>query len=157
MKKLKRFVFTLLFSKSEREIIWNALTFSVHTYKRRKQFKECKKVSEVVFKAKDIILSKEQQIAVNEKEIMNFRGEVLKGLENLTETLLNMGSKPRLSKIEDMFEKLKPFNGGLEVGATIDYEKCKVCEQKEECELYKILFKEVQENLEEAVEAASKS
>lgn len=35
MKRLKRFILSLLLTKQERVMIWNALWFSNHTYRRR--------------------------------------------------------------------------------------------------------------------------
>lgn len=35
MKRLKRFILSLLLTKEERVMIWNALWFSNHTYRRR--------------------------------------------------------------------------------------------------------------------------
>lgn len=141
--KIKRFVFSLLFSKSERAIIWNALVFSSHTYKRRGQPNNAKVVDKIIKKSKSIILSKEEEYAFDSEQFVKNISEFVKGMFEYKKT---MTEYERRLKMATIVEPLKTFDGlGLQVGTVIDSEKCKVCEYKDSCELYKILSEEEKE------------
>lgn len=58
MKRLKRFILSLLLTKEERVMIWNALLFSKHTYRRRGNEDGAAEVQKVMNRTERLIVPK---------------------------------------------------------------------------------------------------
>lgn len=77
MKKLKRFILSMLLTKQERVMIWNALWFSNHTYRRGGNVDGAAAVQMVMNRTEGLIVPKGRTFS--EKEVAEIVDEVLHG------------------------------------------------------------------------------
>lgn len=168
MKKFKRFVMSLLLSKRERVTIWNALWFSAHTYRRRGDVNNAVAVQMVMERVESIIGASNQTFT--SQEVQNIVADVLeaadkanretfgKALKRETDKAYRAGRSERIGEeISEMIAPLRPFGkvtnveeteNGLKVdaelreGMEIDKEKCEVCDNKDNCAIFQVIFGE---------------
>lgn len=67
MKRIKRFILSLLLTKQERVMIWNALWFSNHTYRRRGNVDGAAAVQMVMNRTEGLIVPKGEDTEKEEK------------------------------------------------------------------------------------------
>lgn len=163
MKKLKRFILSMLLTKQERVMIWNALWFSNHTYRRRGNVDGAAAVQMVMNRTEGLIVPKGRTFS--EKEVAEIVDEVLHGAAKASEEFLSDIARREFRKgykkgrservIEEIAEPLRPFgrpihveekDGKLEVdmelneGMEIDREKCETCDAREGCIIFAMIF-----------------
>lgn len=163
MKKLKRFILSMLLTKQERVMIWNALWFSNHTYRRRGNVDGAAAVQMVMNRTEGLIVPKGRTFS--EKEVTEIVDEVLHGAAKASEEFLSDIARREFRKgykkgrservIEEIAEPLRPFSrpihveekdGKLEVdmalneGMEIDREKCETCDAREGCIIFAMIF-----------------
>ena len=163
MKRLKRFILSLLLTKQERVMIWNALWFSNHTYRRRGNVDGAAAVQMVMNRTEGLLVPKGRKYS--EKELVEIVegivNEAAKASEEITRHVarqeFNKGYRKGRSErtIEEIAEPLRPFgravhveekDGKLEVdmelneGMEIDREKCETCDAREVCIIFAMIF-----------------
>lgn len=163
MKKLKRFILSMLITKQERVMIWNALWFSNHTYRRRGNVDGAAAVQMVMNRTEGLIVPKGRTFS--EKEVAEIVDEVLHGAAKASEELLSDIARREFRKgykkgrservIEEIAEPLRPLgrairveekDGKLDVdmelneGMEIDREKCETCDAREGCIIFAMIF-----------------
>lgn len=163
MKRLKRFILSLLLTKQERVMIWNALWFSNHTYRRRGNVDGAAAVQMVMNRTEGLLVPKGRKYS--EKELVEIVegviNEAAKASEEVTRHVarqeFNKGYRRGRSErtIEEIAEPLRPFgrpihveekDGKLEVdmelneGMKIDREKCETCDAREGCIIFAMIF-----------------
>lgn len=172
--KLRRFILGMLLNERQREVIWQALQFSAHTYKRRnnpegaavvyqvmteiepKMFAEKKswskkEVEQLIEKSSELLSEKVDAIAQEAyaKGVRHGRSEAVKQRtwEDMT------GEADRMKWHHDV-ATLRPFPSGVILpGMTFNKETCESCDNKEDCGIYQTVLKaEFEESEEEAAE-----
>lgn len=163
MKRLKRFILSLLLTKQERVMIWNALWFSNHTYRRRGNVDGAAAVQMVMNRTEGLLVLKGRKYS--EKELVEIVegviNEAAKASEEVTRHIarqeFNKGYRKGRSErtLEEIAEPLRPFgravhveekDGKLEVdmelneGMEIDREKCETCDAREGCIIFALVF-----------------
>lgn len=152
MKKFKRFLMSLLLTKQERVMIWNALWFSNHTYRRRGNVDGAAAVQMVMNRTEGLIVPKGRTFS--EKEVSEIVDEVLKGAAKASEEILGEISRHEFRKgyrkgraertMEEIAEPLRPFpkavDGEIQEGMEFDKEKCKTCEERDNCIVFAMIF-----------------
>ena len=156
MKKFKRIMMSLLLSKQERVMIWNALWFSNHTYRRRGNVDGAAAVQMVMN-------STEHVLGVNKKtftkeEVDQIVKDVVEASQKATSDVIGhivnrefkkgykAGQKAMGEEIEKYAETLKPFGESEKIdfavvpGMELDKEKCDACEKKKNCIVYQMVF-----------------
>lgn len=160
MKKFKRFLMSLLLTKQERVMIWNALWFSNHTYRRRGNVDGAAAVQMVMNRTAGLIVPKGR--TYSEKEVSEIVDEVLKGAAKASEEILGEISRHEFRKgyrrgraertMEDIVEPLRPFptevDGEIQEGMEFDKEKCKTCEERDNCIVFAMIFGQDEEDTE---------
>ena len=163
MKRLKRFILSLLLTKQERVMIWNALWFSNHTYRRRGNVDGDAAVQMVMNRTEGLIVPKGRKYSEKEltEIVEGIVNEAAKASEEITRHVarqeFNKGYRKGRSErtIEEIAEPLRPFgrtvhveekDGKLEVdmelneGMEIDREKCETCDAREGCIIFAMIF-----------------
>ena len=158
--KAKAFILNCLFNKRQREIIWNAVLFSEHTYRRRGDVDSAAQVQQVINEVSTTFGVKETFTRQEVDEIMRRTGQqVADDIQKVVGEKLHKaykdgrkaGIKETLDKLTEKFiddfkpEKIEPLvKGGL-----IDTKKCETCEHKDECGTLKMIREFEQEESEE--------
>ena len=163
MKRLKRFILSLLLTKQERVMIWNALWFSNHTYRRRGNVDGAAAVQMVMNRTEGLIVPKGRKYSEKEltEIVEGIVNEAAKASEEITRHVarqeFNKGYRKGRSErtIEEIAEPLRPFgrtvhveekDGKLEVdmelneGMEIDREKCETCDARKGCIIFAMIF-----------------
>lgn len=153
MKKLKRFILSMLLTKQERVMIWNALWFSNHTYRRRGNVDGAAAVQMVMNRTEGLIVPKGRTFS--EKEVAEIVDEVLHGAAKASEDFLSDIARREFRKgykkgrservIEEIAEPLRPFGRLIHVEEKdgkleIDREKCETCDVREGCIIFAMIF-----------------
>lgn len=152
MKRLKRFILSLLLTKRERVMIWNALWFSNHTYRRRGNVDGAAAVQMVMNRTEGLLVPKGRKYS--EKEVAEIVDEVLKGAAKASEEVVREIAHHEFRKgyrkgrsertIEEIAEPLRPFpnevDGEVREGMEFDREKCEGCDEKENCIIFAMIF-----------------
>lgn len=158
MKKFKRFLMSLLLTKQERVMIWNALWFSNHTYRRRGNVDGAAAVQMVMNRTEGLIVPKGRTFS--EKEVSEIVDEVLKGAAKASEEVVREIAHHEFRKgyrkgraertMEDIIEPLRPFptevDGEIQEGMEFDKEKCKTCDAREGCIIFAMIFGQDEED-----------
>ena len=139
MKRFKRMILGMIFTKRERVMIWNALWFSNHTYRRRGNVDAAANVQAVMDRIGCLIVPKGKMYS--EDEVMSIIDDIVKTASDKTREIVNnvanrefrRGYKQGSSETLDI-----PVN----VGTVIDKEKCESCTEKADCSLYSLIFKD---------------
>lgn len=181
--KIRSFLLSLLLNKRQRTVIWNAMEFSEHTYRRRKNIDGAVIVKTVLNETEKLFGVVKQNYTKNEvDEIMRRTGaevaeEIAPKVEKLTQARYRQGfedgqsaeqmkqserekkSKKRI--FDEIMSIAKPIVTPLSVGTEIDLERCKKeCDNHDECNLYILLAqhdKEEEKEMEETGEQAGKT
>jgi hypothetical protein len=148
--KAKAFILNCLFNKRQREIIWNAVLFSEHTYRRRGDVDSAAQVQQVINEVATTFGVKETFTRQEVDEIMKRTGQqvaddiqkvVGEKLQKAYKDGRKAGIKETLDKLTEKFvddfkpEKIEPLvKGGL-----IDTKKCEECAHKDECGTLKMI------------------
>ena len=161
--KAKAFILNRLFDKRQREIIWNAVLFSEHTYRRRGDVDSAAQVQQVINEVATIFGVKETFTRQEVDEIMKRTGQqvaddiqkvVGEKLQKAYKDGRKAGIKETLDKLTEKFvgdfkpEKIEPLvKGGL-----IDTKKCEECAHKDECGTLKMIreFEQEEKDRDEA-------
>lgn len=148
--KAKAFILNCLFNKRQREIIWNAVLFSEHTYRRRGDVDSAAQVQQVINEVATTFGVKETFTRQEVDEIMKRTGQqvaddiqkvVSQKLQKAYKDGRKAGIKEILDKLNEKFvddfkpEKIEPLvKGGL-----IDTKKCEECAHKDDCGTLKMI------------------
>ena len=159
--KVKAFILNCLFNKRQREIIWNAVLFSEHTYRRRGDVDSAAQVQQVINEVATTFGVKETFTRQEVDEIMKRTGQqvaddiqkvVGEKLQKAYKDGRKAGIKETLDKLsEKIADNFKPE--GIEhlvKGGMIDTKKCETCEHKDECGTLKMIREFEQETKDEA-------
>ena len=144
-------------------MIWNALWFSNHTYRRRGNVDGAAAVRMVMNRTEGLPVPKGRKYS--EKEVAEIVDEVLKGVAKASEEVTRHVARHEFNKgyrkgrsertLEEIAEPLRPFgravhveekDGKLEVdmelneGMEIDREKCETCDAREGCIIFAMIF-----------------
>ena len=144
-------------------MIWNALWFSNHTYRRRGNVDGAAAVQMVMNRTEGLLVPKGK--TYSEKEVAEIVDEVLKGAAKASEEVVREIAHHEFRKgyrrgrsertLEEIAEPLRPFgravhveekDGKLEVdmelneGMEIDREKCETCDAREGCIIFAMIF-----------------
>lgn len=162
--KIKRIIVNLLFNRRQREVIWAALLFSAHTYRRRgnmngfavvtrviEELRGClgfeertwtnEEVEELIDKSSEAISKKIDHISKEayQQGVAHGRQEIIEQLQS------GLGNE---RSMEEYADELRPFPSIVigvrksSEGETFSKDKCESCENKEDCDLYNAVLKE---------------
>lgn len=101
MKKVKRLLASVLFSKHQKEHIWNSLVFSNHTYKRRGHAEKAEEVRRVM-DSLEYIIKNELPRVYTQAELDEAIEDALRGAAAAAEDILQ-------------YEKQKAYSKGVRV------------------------------------------
>lgn len=162
--KFKALILNCLFNKRQREIIWNAVLFSEHTYRRRGNVDSAAKVQQVINEVATTFGVKETFTRQEVDEIMKRTGQqVADDIQKVVGEKLHKaykdghkaGIKETLDKLtERLAEDFKPEKiEPLVKGGLIDTKKCETCEHRDECGTLKMIREFEQEEKAERADA----
>lgn len=153
--KIKRIILNCLFNKRQRSVLWEALLFSAHTYRRRKEMENFAVVNQVIEELKTVWGIKERMYsesevaaimkATSEKAVAKLAPQFKEEYRRHYEHGFKRGHDQAL---KELIDSVSP-EGSLKVGTVIDTSVCKTCESKDSCETYNILRSEEEESKEE--------
>lgn len=153
---IKRFIFNRLFNERQRRVIWDAVLFSEHTYKRRGNVDGAARVRTVINEVANTAATKQRTFL--ESQVLDIvNSEVEAAIENERKTLkqkLNKAYRRGISDAEKkMMEELEKVQQKsiLVKGGTIDRERCDTCEIKDTC-IVRQAIDEVEQEEAESVE-----
>lgn len=142
MKRFKKFILSMLLNKRERIIIWNALWFSNHTYRRRGNINGAVAVSQVMQRVEYILGVTSQRYT---------KEEVDKIVEQVIENIVKEVVTKRMSVGYDKGEE-----GGDHTGVIVlRSADCENCEETD-CPIYKKMHADSKEQTETSVEENEK-
>ena len=131
MKKVKRLLASVLFSKHQKEHIWNSLVFSNHTYKRRGHAEKAEEVRRVM-DSLEYIIKNELPRVYTQAELDEAIEDALRGAAAAAEDILQYEKQKAYSKgvrvaraeaevtIDELQNKLKACdNFGVSVGQNL--------------------------------------
>lgn len=148
---IKRFIFNRLFNERQRNVIWQAVLYSEHTYKRRNNAEGVARVRQVINEVAKIAATKQRtylESQVNEIVQANVNA-ALKGAEEKTAAAYKEGKAAGVkATINEMKHYLKgelnkfgikpvevDYEGEVHFikGMKIDREKCEKCKHADDC------------------------
>lgn len=157
--KAKAFILNCLFNKRQREIIWNAVLFSEHTYRRRGDVDSAAQVQQVINEVSTTFGVKETFTRQEVDEIMRRTGQqvaddiqkvVGEKLQKAYKNGRKAGIKETLDKLtKKLVDDFKPEKIELVKGVLIDTKKCEECSHKDDCGTLKMIREFEQEESEE--------
>ena len=121
---IKRFIFNRIFNQRQRDIIWNAIVFSQHTYRRRGQIDNAAVVQQVLNEVKSIFFASKSftQDEVNaiigkmENSFKAYQKEAENKVRQAYEKGVIEGVKKASSEIQEEIKKMsKPSINGCVV------------------------------------------
>lgn len=128
MKKFKRFILKMLLSKQERIIIWNALWYSNHTYRRRGNINGAVAVSQVMNKVGYILGAVPQKYT---------KAEVDKIVDGVIDAIVKEVAEREVAMKRMAVEVDRGKEGGSHTGVlVIKAADCSECEETD-CPIYK--------------------
>lgn len=149
---IKRFIFNRLFNKRQRRVIWQAVLFSEHTYKRRGNVEAAADVRTVINEVIKIAGVEQQKfyesevVEIVKREVAAVMEEAKKKIENAYNEGKKVGAKQVISEIENKAKLLNKDNNdkdndserfkvilGFAKPIEVDLEKCEDCEHKDDC------------------------
>ena len=176
--KIRRFILNRILNARQREIIWAALLFSAHTYKRRGNMEGFAAVTRVLDETYPILGVKERTWTREEVEalIEESSDHISRKINEIAKDSYNKGLQAGRSQairermkeddehahhIQEIADTILPFpfglaiavkrsedSEGLQPGHEFSKEKCEGCEHKEDCELYNVVLKDEFESAE---------
>ena len=156
MKKFKRIIMSLLLSKQERVMIWNALWFSNRTYRRRGNVDGAAAV-QMVMNSTEHILGINKKTFTKE-EVDQIVKDVVEVSQKATSDVIGhivnrefkkgykAGQKAMGEEIEKYAETLRPFGESEKIdfavvpGMELDKERCDACDNKKDCIIHQMVF-----------------
>jgi hypothetical protein len=167
--KLRRFILSMLLNERQREVIWQALQFSAHTYKRRNNpegaavvYQVMTEIEPKMFAEKKSWSKKEvEQLIEKSSELLSEKVDAIakeayaKGVRHgRSEAVKQRTWEDMTGEAEKYVGHLRPFPSGVILpGMTFNKETCESCDNKEDCGIYQTVLKaEFEENEEEAAE-----
>lgn len=141
MKKIKKFILSMLLNKKERIIIWNALWFSNHTYRRRGNINGAVAVSQVMQRVEYILGVTSQRYT---------KEEVDKIVKQVIENIAKEVATKRMSVGYDKGEEGGDHTAMLVINGTSP--DCENCEETDNCPIYKKKHAGSKEETETSVE-----
>lgn len=142
MKRFKKFILSMLLNKRERIIIWNALWFSNHTYRRRGNINGAVAVSQVMQRVEYILGVTSQRYT---------KEEVDKIVEQVIENIAKEVATKRMSVGYDKGKEGSDHTGVI-VLRSADCENC----EETDCPIYKKIHADSKEQTETSVEETEK-
>ena len=135
--KIRRFILNRILNARQREMIWAALLFSAHTYKRRGNMEGFTAVTRVLDETQPILGVKERTWTREEVEAL-----IEESFERISRKINEIA--------QDAYKKgvHAGRSEGLQPGHEFSKEKCEGCENKEDCELYNVVLKDEFESAE---------
>lgn len=155
MKKLKRFILRMLLTKQERVMIWNALWFSNHTYRRRGNVDGAAAV-QIVMNSTEHVLGVNKKTFTKE-EVDQIVKDVVEASQKATSDVIShivnrefkkgykSGQKAMGDEIKELFN-LESISESEKIDFAevseidLDKEECDVCENKKDCIIYQTVF-----------------
>lgn len=154
--KIGKFIFNRILNARQREIIFQALLYSAHTYKRRGNMEGFSEVSRVIGEMADKFGLKERTYTEEEVNvIIDKSSEIIANKINvLTKRAYDEGFNNGVKSIVPV--RVISSGEGLVPGMSFSKEKCESCEHKDECSLYSLLKEEFDSDEEEKGEGEKK-
>lgn len=140
--RIGKFIFNRILNRRQREIIFQALAYSAHTYKRRNNVEGYSEVSRVIGELSDKFGLKERTYTKEEvNEIIEKSSEIFsEKINGIAKRAYDEGFKNGAKSVIPI--GIIRSEGGLQPGMQFSKEKCESCEQKDECSLYSMLKEE---------------
>lgn len=112
---IKKFIFNRIFNKRQRDIIWNAILFSQHTYRRRGQVDNAAVVQQVInevghlFKVKRNYSQEEVDAMIQAvaKDFQNYQTEAENKIKGAYQKGVSDGVKKALSDVKNQLNGMK--------------------------------------------------
>lgn len=112
---IRKFIFNRLFNQRQRDIIWNAILFSQHTYRRRGQIDNAAVVQQVInevsnlFKVKRSYSQEEVDALIQSvtKDFQNYQKEAENNINRAYQKGVENGVKKALSDVKDQLKEMK--------------------------------------------------
>ena len=112
---IKKFIFNRIFNQRQRDIIWNALLFSQHTYRRRGHVDNAAIVQQVInevshlFKAKRSYSQEEVDAMIQAvtKDFQNYQTEAENKINKAYQKGIADGVKKALSDVKNQLNEMK--------------------------------------------------
>lgn len=145
MKRFKKFILSMLLNKRERIIIWNALRFSNHTYRRRGNINGAVAVSQVMQRVEYILGVTSQRYTKEEVDKI-----VEQVIENIAKEVVTKRMSVGYDKGEEGADHMAMF---VINGTSPD---CENCEETDNCPIYKKIHAGSKEETETSVEETEK-
>lgn len=114
---IRKFIFNRIFNQRQRDIIWNAILFSQHTYRRRGQIDNAAVVQQVInevsnlFKVKRSYSQEEVDALIQSvtKDFQNYQKEAENNINRAYQKGVENGVKKALSDVKDQLREMKPI------------------------------------------------
>lgn len=140
---IKRFIYNMLFNERQRRVIWKAVLFSEHTYKRRGNVDGAANVRQVINETAKIAATKqavylESQVA----EIVKQEVEVaLKGAQAKIDHAYRVGKVAGARKtLEEIKKIIASIDSNQVKPFTVDTAKCEKCKEANNCIIYQAIL-----------------
>lgn len=112
---IKKFIFNRIFNQRQRDIIWNAVLFSQHTYRRRGQVDNAAVVQQVInevaylFKVKRNYSQEEVDAMIQAvtKDFQNYQTEAENKINKAYQKGVSDGVKKALSDVKNQLNEMK--------------------------------------------------
>ena len=112
---IKKFIFNRIFNKRQRDIIWNAILFSQHTYRRRGQVDNAVVVQQVINEIEHIFKVKrnysqeevDAMIQAVAKDFQNYQTEAENKINKAYQKGVSDGVKKALSDVKNQLNEMK--------------------------------------------------
>lgn len=112
---IRKFIFNRIFNQRQRDIIWNAILFSQHTYRRRGQIDNAAVVQQVInevsnlFKVKRSYSQEEVDALIQSvtKDFQNYQKEAENNINRAYQKGVENGVKKALSDVKDQLREMK--------------------------------------------------
>lgn len=112
---IRKFIFNRIFNQRQRDIIWNAILFSQHTYRRRGQIDNAAVVQQVInevsnlFKVKRNYSQEEVDTMIQSitKDFQNYQKEAENNINKAYQKGVENGVKKALSDVKDQLREMK--------------------------------------------------
>lgn len=151
--KIKRLILGWLLNRRQREVIWQALCYSAHTYVRRGQAKEAATVIRVIDETGSLLdVGKKTWTKEEVENLIEESSELVsKKVNEIANEKYKQGFQAGRSEAikERIFEDMASGTPIVVKGKTFSKEECESCEEKEGCSLYAVLKEEFDKGEEE--------
>lgn len=112
---IKKFIFNRIFNQRQRDIIWNAIIFSQHTYRRRGQVDNAAVVQQVINEVSHLFKVKrnysqedvDAMIQAVTKDFQNYQTEAENKINKAYQKGVSDGVKKALSDVKNQLNEMK--------------------------------------------------